>query len=73
MKFLLISGSMPEMVLSEWISADGESAVSLPLDWVIQDLSIGRFVVDELSFADVSLNGWQRGGDTGFEFDAPTI
>ena len=72
-KAILVSGSMPEMVLSEWISADGESAVSLPLDWVIQDLSIGRFVVDELSFADVSLDGWQRGEDTGFEFDAPTI
>lgn len=72
-KAILVSGSMSEVVLSEWVSAGGESAVSLPLDWVIQDLLIDRFVIDELSFANVSLDGWQRGEDARFEFDAPDI
>ncbi len=72
-KAILISGTMPQLVLSEWVSDEGDSAVSLPLDWRIQNLKVGRFVIDELSFDELVLNGYQRGEDVGFAFAAPTL
>ncbi len=70
---ILIGGSMPRVVLSDWVSDDGESAVALPLDWRIQNLKVDQFVIDELSFDEMRLSGSQSGEDVAFEFDAPTL
>ncbi len=66
-KNILISGSMPRLVLSDWVT-DDDAALGLPVDWAIRNLTIGHFVIDELSFADMTLAGEQRGEDVSFQF-----
>lgn len=66
-----IAGKMPRLRLSDWVSTEGESRVSLPLDWVIRDLEIDRFILDELEFEDLVLNGEQIGNRSRFEFVSP--
>ncbi|XOV84275.1 MAG: YhdP family protein [bacterium] len=70
---IAISGSLPRLVLSEWVSREGDSAVALPLDWTISKLAVREFVIDELSFADVLLDGQQQGADVAFTFEAPSL
>ncbi len=70
---LLISGTMPQVTLSDWISNEGDVAVNLPIDWVIQDLHIQQFNLDEMSFADIALKGHQRAGDIQFHFDGADL
>lgn len=70
---IVIAGHMPRLVLSDWVSTEGDSAVSLPLDWVIQGLKVDEFVIDEISFADLVLTGAQRGDDVSFGFNGPTV
>ncbi len=72
-KAILISGNMPQLVLSEWVSDEGDSAVSLPLDWRIQKLRVDQFVIDELTFDELVLDGYQSGEEVGFEFSAETL
>ena len=70
---IAISGVMPRLVLSEWVSTEGDSAVVLPLDWTISKLTVQDFFIDELMFADVLLDGQQQGNDVSFAFNAPEI
>jgi len=70
---IVIAGHMPSVVLSEWVSNDGNSAVSLPLDWTIQNLRVDEFRIDELVFPDLVMTGNQRGTDVEFGFVAPTV
>ncbi len=72
-KAVVISGRMPSLVLSDWVSDRGDASVSLPLDWVIQGLTIDHFIIDELSFDDLQLSGAQRGENVRFGFDGPTL
>ena len=70
---IMISGSVDEIVLEDWVGAEGDAAVSLPVDWIIRDLSVGAFTVDELTYADVLLRGQQSGDDVAFGFDGPAV
>ncbi len=70
---IVIAGHMPRLVLSDWVSTAGDSAVTLPLDWVIQGLKVDEFVIDELSFAGLVLSGAQRGEEVSFGFNGPTV
>ena len=70
---IVIAGRMPRMVLSDWVSTDGESAVTLPLDWIIQGLKVDQFAIDEVNLADVLLTGEQRGDAINFGFEGPTV
>ncbi len=70
---MLISGSMPQIVLSDWVTGEGESSVALPVDWTIRNLAVGRLVIDELDFEDITLNGNQRGEQAAFQFDGETL
>ena len=59
---LLIGGHLAEVVLEEWIGEedDDSTGFGLPVDWTIQDLSVDKLVVSELTFDDVVLQGTQR-------------
>ncbi len=70
---IAIAGRMPQLVLSQWVSPTGESAVTLPLDWTIVDLRVDEFVLDELVFTDVVLTGAQQDQAVSFGFDAPGL
>ena len=70
---IVISGSMPRVVLSDWVSDQGESSVALPLDWDIRGLAVGEFVIDELTFAELNLSGSQVGEDVWFSFDGDDL
>ncbi len=70
---LLISGHMPRLQLSDWVSESGESSVALPLDWSIRSLRVEQFVIDELVFPQLTLSGEQRGEDVSFVFDGDTL
>lgn len=70
---IVIAGHMPRLVLSDWVSTQGDSAVTLPLDWVIQGLKVDEFVIDEVSFTDLVLTGAQRGEAVNFGFNGPTV
>jgi len=70
---IVIAGHMPSLVFSDWVSNDGDSAVNLPLDWVIQGLRVDEFIIDELAFEDLVLTGAQRGNDVQFRFAAPGV
>jgi len=70
---IAISGVMPRLVLSEWVSTAGDSAVVLPLDWTISKLTVQEFFIDELMFADVLLDGQQQGDEVSFTFNAPAV
>jgi uncharacterized protein YhdP len=64
---------MPQLVLSQWVSPTGESAVTLPLDWTIVDLQVDEFVLDELVFTDLVLTGSQQDKTVRFEFNGPAL
>lgn len=70
---IAISGVMPRLVLSEWVSTEGDSAVVLPLDWTISKLMVQEFLIDELMFADVLLDAQQQGDNVSFAFNAPAV
>ena len=70
---IVIAGRMPELILEDWVSGSGESAVSLPLDWRIQNLQVDRFTMDEMSFDQLVLGGAQVGAQVSFDFEGPTL
>lgn len=70
---ILIRGDMDRVVLSDWVSDDGDAAVGLPQDWEIQNLSVGEFVIGELSFADLTLTGRQVADQVTFNFSAADL
>ncbi|MEQ8691663.1 MAG: AsmA-like C-terminal region-containing protein [Pseudomonadales bacterium] len=70
---ILIRGKLDQVALGDWVSDDGEAAVALPQDWIIQSLQIGELLVDELRFADVLLKGSQTGSNVAFEVASETI
>ena len=70
---ILISGVMDKLVLSEWVSDDGDARVALPLDWTIRNLAIDQFVIDELVFDDIKLSGAQRGENVDFAFKSENV
>ena len=70
---ILISGLMDQLILSDWVSDDGEAAVGLPQDWQIQRLSIGEFIVGDLSFSDLILTGAQVGDEVSFAMSSADL
>ena len=68
-----ISGYLDRLILSEWVSDDGEAKVALPLDWKIGGLRIGSFIIDDIEFADLMLGGEQIGDDVRFTFDSEAL
>ncbi len=70
---IVIAGRMPKVVLSDWVSGQGDSAVALPLDWTITDLRVDQFVIDEMIIDDLSLSGSQQADVVSFKLDAPTV
>ena len=62
-----ISGHMPKLTFGDWVAEDGEG-VALPVDWIIRDLHVDTFVLDELSFEQLTLNGAQDEFGINFEF-----
>ena len=68
-----ISGVMDTLVLSEWVSDDGDAQVALPLDWRIRGLRVGKFVIDDLEFSDLLLGGSQSGENVDFTFESPDL
>jgi uncharacterized protein YhdP len=70
---IVISGTMAEVRLDDWVSEQGDAAIVLPLDWQITDLGIDAFYIDELLFADVRLKGEERGDDVWFGFASPDL
>ncbi len=70
---IVIAGRVPQLVLSDWVSNQGDSAVALPLDWMIQGLNVDQFAIDQVNFENVLLTGEQRGDATRFTFAGPTV
>lgn len=70
---VVISGKLDQAVLSEWVADGGESQVALPVDWTIRDLEINRFVIGDVDFADLVVQGEQRGGSVQFQFAGETL
>jgi uncharacterized protein YhdP len=54
---LVINGRLAEVDLADWVAKDGGAAVDLPVSWQIRGLQVGNFIVDDLSFANLELNG----------------
>ncbi|MEM7078652.1 MAG: AsmA-like C-terminal region-containing protein [Pseudomonadota bacterium] len=69
---ILISGTVPRLRLTDWV-ADGEGAVSLPLDWRIENLGVAELLIDEVGFADVVLNGGQVDEAVHFEIASSAL
>ncbi|MEM7096855.1 MAG: AsmA-like C-terminal region-containing protein [Pseudomonadota bacterium] len=70
---IVISGHMPRIVLSDWVSDDGEASVGLPLDWDIRNLTVDEFVIDELTFESLDLSGSQVGDNVWFSFEGEDL
>lgn len=54
---LVISGQLAAVDLVDWVAKDGGAAVDLPMNWQIRGLQVGDFIVDDLSFANLTLSG----------------
>ena len=70
---ILISGQLGEMDLADWVSLGGDASLNLTLDWEIRGLRVERFVMGEVSFADMVLSGSQRGDVTQFQLAATDL
>lgn len=70
---LVVSGYLSQADLADWVNDAGEAAVNLPMDWQIRGLKIDDFVVKDLHFADLQLDGQGNSGAVVFQLRSPDV
>lgn len=70
---VLVNGGLATLDLADWVSDDGNPVVSLPFNWQIRELEVDEFVVDDLRFSEVQLNGQGNQASVFFELRSPAL
>ena len=68
---IVVRGSLPRLVIEEWVgdtesAADSEPGFGVPWDWQLQQLDVGELAIGDLTYADVRMSGAQSAGDMFF-------
>jgi uncharacterized protein YhdP len=74
-KQVVIAGRLANMDLVEWFSgdSDGKDLIDFPLPLYVQSLVVSNVAIDEVSFADVVLEGIVTNDTAEIRFDAENI
>ena len=70
---VVVNGRLATLDLADWVSVGGDPFIKLPFDWQIRELEVGEFVVNDLNFADLQLNGQGSADSVFFELRSADV